>query len=79
MKNKGCCRLCMPQMAANLQLLYSGSQKQELAMQTVYTRYTLAERMVLSLITVVSWPVERFFAWLRHKATADLVPSANRR
>ena len=48
-------------------------------MQTVYPRYTLAERMVLSLITVVAWPVERFFGWLRHKVAADLVPSANRR
>ncbi len=48
-------------------------------MQTVYPRYTLAERMVLSLITVVAWPVERFLGWLRHKAAADLVPSVNRR
>ncbi len=69
----------MPQMAANLQPIYPGSQKQEHGMQTVYPRYTLAERMVLGLITVVIWPVERLFVWLRHKAAADLVPSAHRR
>ena len=48
-------------------------------MQTVYPRYTLAERMVLGLITAITWPVERFLSWMRRKVAADLVPSANRR
>ena len=79
MKNKGCSTFCTPKMAANLHPYYPESLNEELAMQTVYPRYTLAERMVLSLVTVVTWPVERFLGWLRHKAAADLVPSANRR
>jgi hypothetical protein len=48
-------------------------------MQTVYPRYTLAERMVLRFITVIIWPVERLAGWVRHKVAADLVPSGNRR
>jgi hypothetical protein len=54
-------------------------QREEPAMQTVYPRYTLAERMVLGLITVIIWPVERVVSWIRRKVAADLVPSANRR
>jgi len=48
-------------------------------MQSVYPRYTLAERMVLGLITVIIWPVERVVTWIRRKVAADLIPSANRR
>ncbi len=48
-------------------------------MQTVYPRYTLAERMVLSLITIVTWPVERLARWIRHKVAEGLIPSANHR
>ena len=45
----------------------------------VYPRYTLAERMVLGIATVITWPVERLFSWLRRKVVSGLVPSANRR
>jgi hypothetical protein len=55
------------------------SLREEPAMQTVYPRYTLAERMVLGLITVIIWPVERLVGWIRRKVSSDLVPSANRR
>jgi hypothetical protein len=55
------------------------SQREEQAMQTVYPRYTLAERMVLGLITAIIWPVERVVTWIRRKVAADLIPSANRR
>jgi hypothetical protein len=48
-------------------------------MQTVYPRYTLAERMVLAVITIVTWPVERFLGWVRHRVVVDLAPSADRR
>ncbi len=71
----------MPWMAAYLQssFIESTESKKELAMQTVYPRYTLAERMVLGLMSVMTWPVERFLRWMRRKVAADLVPSANRR
>lgn len=55
------------------------SLREEPAMQTVYPRYTLAERMVLGLITVITWPVEHLVGWIRRKVASDLVPSANRR
>ena len=48
-------------------------------MQTVYPRYTLAERMVLMVITIVTWPVEHFLGWVRRKVVVDLIPSARRR
>ncbi len=48
-------------------------------MQTVYPRYTLAERMVLGFLTFITWPVERIVSWLRRKVASDLLPSANRR
>jgi hypothetical protein len=48
-------------------------------MQTVYPRYTLAERMVLTLIAIVTWPVEHFLGWVRRKVVVDLVPSTDRR
>jgi hypothetical protein len=60
-------------------ILHQESQREESTMQTVYPRYTLAERMVLGLITVISWPVERVVSWIRRKVSADLVPSTNHR
>ena len=49
-------------------------------MQTVYPRYTLAELMVLGLITAITWPAERLVRLdRRRKVASDLVPSANRR
>ncbi len=58
---------------------YTESQKEEPAMQTVYPRYTLAERMVLGFITAITWPVERFVTWLRRKVASDLHSSADHR
>jgi hypothetical protein len=60
-------------------IFHRESQRKEPVMQTVYPRYTLAERMVLGLISVIAWPVERIVSWIRRKVAADLVPSANRR
>lgn len=69
-----------PSLAANLQILDYGGQKiEELAMQTVYPRYTLAERLVLTVIRVVTWPVDRFSGWVRRKVVVSLAPSADRR
>lgn len=48
-------------------------------MHTVYPRYTMAERLVLAFVAVVTWPVERFFVWVRRKVTVDRAPSADRR
>lgn len=48
-------------------------------MQTVYPRYTMAERLVLAVVSVVTWPVERFLGWVRRKVVVDLAPSADRR
>jgi hypothetical protein len=48
-------------------------------MQTVYPRYTLAERLVLAIGAIIAWPVEHFFAWVRRKVAVDLVPTADRR
>jgi hypothetical protein len=48
-------------------------------MQTVYPRYTLAERLVLSVITIITWPVEHFLSWARRKVVVDLIPSSGRR
>jgi len=48
-------------------------------MQTVYPRYTLAERMVLTVITIVTWPVEHFLGWVRRKVVVDLIPTDRRR
>lgn len=48
-------------------------------MQTVHPRYTLAERLILAVITMVTWPVEHFLGWVRRKAVVDLVPTAYRR
>ena len=48
-------------------------------MQTIYPRYTLAERLVLALIAIVTWPVERVLGQIRRKVAADMAPSANRR
>lgn len=48
-------------------------------MQTVYPRYTMAERLVLAVIAVASWPVERFLGWVRRKVAIDMAPSADHR
>jgi len=48
-------------------------------MQTVHPRYTLAERLVLAVVTMITWPVEHFLGWARRKVVVDLVPSDNRR
>ncbi len=48
-------------------------------MQTVYPRYTLAERLVLSVISIVTWPVEHLLGWVRRKVVVDLIPSSGRR
>ena len=48
-------------------------------MQTVYPRYTLAERLILAVIAIATWPVEHFLGWARRKVVADLVPSTDRR
>lgn len=56
-----------------------GTLREEQEMQTVYPRYTLAERMVLTVIAIVTWPVEHFLGWVRRKVVVDLVPSTDRR
>ncbi len=48
-------------------------------MQTIYPRYTLAERLVLAIIGIVTWPVERILGHIRRKVVADMAPSSNRR
>ena len=48
-------------------------------MHTVYPRYTMAERLVLAFFAVVTWPVERFFGWVRRKVAIDPAPSSDRR
>ncbi len=48
-------------------------------MQTVYPRYTLAERLVLAFIAIVIWPVEHLLGWVRRKVVVDLAPSPDRR
>lgn len=48
-------------------------------MQTVYPRYTIAERLVLAVVAVVTWPIERFLGWVRCKAAAGPAPWAERR
>jgi hypothetical protein len=48
-------------------------------MQTVYPRFTLAERLVLAVVAVVTWPVEKFLGWVRRKVDVDMTPSADRR
>jgi hypothetical protein len=48
-------------------------------MQTVYPRYTLAERLVLSVITIITWPVEHFLSWARRKVVVERIPSSGRR
>ena len=48
-------------------------------MQTVNPRYTLAERLVLAVVTMITWPVEHFLGWARRKVAVDLVPTADRR
>lgn len=57
----------------------TGSLREEQTMQTVHPRYTLAERLILAVITMVTWPVEHFLGWVRRKAVVDLVPTAYRR
>jgi len=56
-----------------------GSLREEQTMQTVHPRYTLAERLVLAVVTMITWPVEHFLGWARRKVAVDLVPTANRR
>ncbi len=48
-------------------------------MHTVYPRYTMAERLVLAVVAVVTWPIERFLGWVRRKVALDPAPSAERR
>jgi len=57
----------------------TGPLREEQAMQTVHPRYTLAERLILAVFTMVTWPVEHFLGWVRRKAVFDLVPTADRR
>ena len=45
-------------------------------MQTVYPRYTMAERLILAVVAAVTWPVERFLGWVRRKIASDPAPSA---
>ncbi len=67
-------------MAMNLQSIsYPVFPKGEQAMQTIYPRYTLAERLVLAIIGIVTWPVERILGHIRRKVVADMAPSSNRR
>ncbi|HNQ02623.1 MAG TPA: hypothetical protein PLQ15_11330 [Syntrophales bacterium] len=47
-------------------------------MQTVYPRYTMAERLILAVVAAVTWPVERFLGWARRKIAPDPAPSADR-
>jgi hypothetical protein len=56
-----------------------GFPAEESQMQTVYPRYTMAERLVLAFVAVVTWPVERFLGWVRRKVAVDPAPSADRR
>lgn len=56
----------------------TGSLREERVMQTVYPRYTLAERVVLAVGAIVTWPVVRFLGWVRRKVVVDLAPSADR-
>lgn len=66
-------------MAANLQPTgYPVFFEMEKAMQTIYPRYTLAERLVLAVIAVVTWPFERVMGRIRRNVVADMLPSANR-
>jgi len=66
--------------AANLQIIRStGYLREEHKMQTVHPRYTLAERLVLAVVTMITWPVEHFLGWVRRKVVVDLVPTADRR
>jgi hypothetical protein len=39
----------------------------------------MAERLVLAVIAVFTWPVERFLGWVRRKVAVDLASSADRR
>ena len=48
-------------------------------MQTIYPRYTMAERLVLAVLAIFTWPVERVLGPIRRKVVADMVPSVNRR
>jgi hypothetical protein len=57
----------------------TGSLREEQTMQTVHPRYTLAERLVLAVVTMITWPVEHFLGWVRRKVVVDLVPTADRR
>jgi hypothetical protein len=68
-------------------ILHQESQREESTMQTVYPRYTLAERMVLGLITVISSlpdkaeerqtiPDWENIHWLQLHTTAAFEPSA---
>lgn len=57
----------------------TGFPAEESQMQTVYPRYTLAERLVLAVVAVVTWPVEKFLGWVRRKVAVDMTPSADRR
>jgi len=65
--------------AANLQYIDHGIPAEECPMQTVYPRYTMAERLVLAVVAAVTWPVERFLGWVRRKIAVDPAPSADRR
>lgn len=48
-------------------------------MQTVQPRYTMAERLVLAVVAMVTWPVERFLGWARRRVAGGMAPSAHRR
>lgn len=48
-------------------------------MQTVQPRYTMAERLVLAVVALIIWPIERFLGWARRKVIAGMAPSSERR
>lgn len=57
----------------------TGSLGEEQTMQTVHPRYTLAERLVLAVVTMITWPVDHFLGWVRRMVVVELVPTADRR
>jgi len=56
-----------------------GIPAEEHLMQTVQPRYTMAERLVLAVVALMIWPIERFLGWARRKVIAGMAPSSERR
>lgn len=48
-------------------------------MQTVYPRYTMAERLVLAVVALITWPVERLLGWAHRRVIVGMAPSSERR